>query len=130
MPRFLSLHRRPASDPPPPGTGVRRTLPAPSLLRRERRTLLRLREDRIRDLGGLMLEMFRRDQFRQDLLVDRCAELAALEDRLTELDVLLSTVMSLRHRPAARCTCGAPIMWGAHFCPSCGKAVGPAEQAS
>jgi hypothetical protein len=130
MPRFPSLRRRPAPDPPPPGTPVRRTLPPPSLLRRERRALLRLREDRIRDLGGLMLEMYRRDQFRQDLLVDRCAELATLEDRLAELDALLSTAMSLRHRPAARCACGAPIMWGARFCPSCGKAVGPAEQAS
>ena len=35
------------------------------------------REERLRDLGGLMLEMYRRDQFRQDLLVDRCIELGA-----------------------------------------------------
>ena len=56
----------------------RRSLPHPGQLRRERRALLRAREGRLRDLGGLMLEMFRRDQFRQDLLVERCDELLAL----------------------------------------------------
>src|SRR5207237_173940 len=91
---------------------VRRPLPPPSQLRRERRALLHAREDRIRDLGGLMLEMYRRDHFRQDLLVDRCAELAALEERLAELDAVLAAAMSIRRRPAARCECGAPILWG------------------
>jgi hypothetical protein len=124
MPRFPSLGRRPAPAPVPPGTPVRRTLPPPAQLRRDRRALLRVREERIRDLGGLMLEMYRRDQFRQDLLVDRCAELAALEDRLAELDALLTRAMSLRHRPAARCECGAPIMWGSKFCSVCGKPAG------
>src|SRR3954454_21570610 len=116
--------RKPAPAPAAPGTPVRRTLPPPGQLRRDRRTLLRVREERIRDLGGLMLEMYRRDQFRQDLLVDRCAELAALEDRIAELDALLSTAVSLRQRPAGRCDCGATILWGSRFCAACGKAVG------
>jgi hypothetical protein len=120
MPRF-PLGRKPA--PLQPGAPVRRTLPPPSQLRRDRRALLRVREQRIRDLGGLMLEMYRRDQFRQDLVIDRCAELVALDDRITEIDALLSTVLSLRHRPAARCECGAPILWGSKFCASCGRAV-------
>src|ERR671936_400291 len=71
-----------AETPPPPGAqpaAVRRPLPHPGQLRRERRTLIQAREDRIRDLGGLMLEMYRRDQFRQDLVVDRCEELVLLE---------------------------------------------------
>jgi hypothetical protein len=126
MPRF-PLGRKPA--PPAPGAPVRRTLPPPAQLRRDRRELLRVREQRIRDLGGLMLEMYRRDQFRQDLVVDRCAELVALEDRIAELDALLSTALSLRHRPAARCVCGAPILWGSKFCASCGTAVGSAAAA-
>ena len=71
-----------------------------------------------------MLEMYRRDQFRQDLVVDRCTELVALEERIAELDALLSTAMSVRHRPAARCECGAPILWGSKFCASCGRPVG------
>jgi membrane protease subunit (stomatin/prohibitin family) len=83
-----------------------------------------VREERLRDLGGLMLEMFRRDQFRQDLLVERCDELIALNERLQELDTLLAaTVSARRAAPAARCACGAPIVWGSHFCANCGRPV-------
>ena len=85
---------------------------------------MRAREDRLRDLGGLMLEMFRRDQFRQDLLVERCDELLALDDRLQELDTLLAVAVSSRRAaPAARCACGAPIAAGTHFCGNCGRPV-------
>ena len=121
MPRF---GRKPAPAPTPPGTPVRRTLPPPGQLRRDRRALLRLREERIRDLGGLMLEMYRRDQFRQDLLVDRCIELGQLEERLAELDALLAAAVSRgKTRPSARCECGAPIFWGSKFCAQGGRAV-------
>src|SRR5207245_8845318 len=75
-------------------------------------------------LGGLMLEMFRRDQFRQDLLVERCDELLALDERLRELDSLLVAAVSVRRAaPAARCACGAPLVWGSHFCANCGRPV-------
>jgi Double zinc ribbon len=105
----------------------RRSLPHPGQLRRERRALLRAREERLRDLGGLMLEMFRRDQFRQDLLVERCDELVLLDERLQELDTLLAaTVSARRPAPAARCACGAPVVWGSHFCANCGRAVAAA----
>jgi hypothetical protein len=94
------------------------------VLRRERRALLRAREERLRDLGGLMLEMYRRDQFRQDLLVERCEELMALDDRLQELDTLLAAALSVRRAPPpARCACGAPLAAGAHFCANCGRPV-------
>jgi hypothetical protein len=97
-------------------------LPPSGQLRRERRTLLQVREERLRDLGGLILEMFRRDQFRQDLLVDRCAELQTLEERLAELDTLLAAAVSRgKARPAARCACGAPLFWGSKFCGQCGR---------
>jgi hypothetical protein len=91
-----------------------------SELRRERRALLRARDERIRDLGGLALEMFRQDSFREHLLYEQCAEVAAMENRLLELDVLLET----RGRPAARCECGAPLFPGARFCGHCGRGVG------
>ena len=71
-----------------------------------------------------MLEMFRRDQFRQDLLVERCDELLALDDRLQEVDTLLAASVSARRpAPPARCACGAPIVWGSHFCANCGRPV-------
>jgi hypothetical protein len=105
----------------------RRSLPHPGVLRRERRALLRVREERLRDLGGLMLEMYRRDQFRQDLLVERCEELMALDDRLQELDTLLAAAVSVRRTaPPARCTCGAPLTGGSHFCANCGRPVAAA----
>jgi Double zinc ribbon len=106
------------------GAPPRRPLPHPGLLRRERRALVRVREERLRDLGGLMLEMYRRDQFRQDLLVERCDELVALDERLRELDTLLAATVSARRvAPAARCACGAPLAAAAHFCANCGRPV-------
>ena len=74
-----------------------------------------------------MLEMYRRDQFRQDLLLERCEELVALDERLRELDTLLAVAVSARRpAPAARCACGAPVVWGAHFCANCGRPVAAA----
>jgi len=128
MPRFRRAHDR-ESAPPPSATprAVRRALPPAGQLRRERRTLLQVREGRLRDLGGLILEMYRRDQFRQDLLVDRCSELVSLEERLADLDTLLAATVSRgRARRAARCECGAPVFWGSKFCGQCGRAVGAA----
>jgi hypothetical protein len=105
-----------------PARPPRRSLPHPGQLRKERRALLRVREERLRDLGGLMLEMFRRDQFRQDLIVERCDELVSLDERLQELDTLLAAAVSVRRAaPAARCECGAPLVWGSHFCANCGR---------
>jgi predicted amidophosphoribosyltransferase len=89
------------------------------VLKREQRALLREREERVRDLGGLVFEMFRRDRFRVELVTERCADLVAVDRRLEELDSLLSA-----SRRSLRCACGAPLAWGAHFCANCGRAVG------
>jgi hypothetical protein len=97
----------------------RRAAPPAAELRRERRGLLQVREERIRDLGGVVLEMYRQDAFREGLLIELCAEIAAIEERLRELDLLLDA----RRPPVARCECGAPLFWGARFCPSCGRAL-------
>jgi double zinc ribbon protein len=103
----------------------RRALPPPGVIRRERRALQRVREERLRDLGGLMLEMYRRDRFREDLLAERCNELLGLDARLHELDEMLAAAR--RRVPAGRCECGAPLPWSSHFCPNCGRPAG--EQA-
>jgi Double zinc ribbon len=92
----------------------------PAALKREHRALLREREERIRDLGGLVFEMFRRDRFRVELVTERCADLVALDERLEELDSLLAA----SRQGGLRCECGAPLSWGAHFCANCGRPVG------
>jgi hypothetical protein len=103
------------------------TLPPPGTIRRERRALIRAREERIRDLGGLALDMHRRAAFRQELLDEKAAEIMALEERLQELDSMLAAATAAR-RPgsAPRCACGAPILWGSHFCSNCGRPTGAA----
>jgi hypothetical protein len=119
VPRLPTLHgllRRERARP------RRRPAPPAGALRRERRALLRLREQKLRDLGGLSLEMYRRDSFREDLLLERCAELIGLEARIHELDVLLGAADRAPGVPkTARCECGAPLLWGSRFCASCGR---------
>jgi ribosomal protein L40E len=108
--------------PEPPHVPV---APAPGALRRERRALNRVREERIRDLGGLALEMVRRKRFRQDLLFEQCEEVLVLEQRIREIDEALQRASAARHRRGGlRCECGAPLAWGAHFCGNCGRAQG------
>ena len=92
-----------------------------SLVRRERRALLRERERRIRDLGGLLLEMYRRDQFREDLIVEHCAQAMGVENRIHELESILTRASSGRAMPGPQCACGAPLLFGARFCASCGR---------
>src|SRR5215218_9645930 len=94
----------------PPAQQPRRP-PTPGQLRRERRALVRAREERIRDLGGLMLEMYKRDRFRQDLFLEQCAEVVSMEERIGELDAVLSAVTRQTLAEANRCACGAPLVW-------------------
>jgi zinc-ribbon domain len=107
----------------------RRHLPPPSQLRRERRALLYQHEQRVRDLGGLVLEMYRQDSFRQDVLHEQAAEIVSLEERIREVDRLLSA-RSSRSAPRVRCpSCGSPQYAGARFCASCGQPLAaPAAQ--
>ena len=102
--------------------------PTTSDLRRERRALLLLREERLRDLGGLTLEMYRRDQFNEELVLERCAELVAIEARVSEIDAILAGARGLRRRPGTICVCGAPMLIGARYCPSCGRLVGEPDE--
>jgi Double zinc ribbon len=102
---------------------VFRRAPSPGALRRERRAIVKAREERVRHLGGLTLEMYRRSSFRDQLLIEQCREIVALEDRLRELDSMLEAVATARRAPAT-CECGAPVPWGSHFCANCGRPVG------
>jgi len=46
----------------------------------------------------------------------------AIEARVSEIDALVSG-LGLRRRQQAICTCGAPLLVGARYCPSCGRAL-------
>jgi hypothetical protein len=137
---FLKRFQRPHPQPlpPPPSSGdaqapvaateqpPARRPPTPGQIRRERRALVRAREERIRDLGGLFLEMYKRGQFNQELYFDQCAEVVSMEERIQELDGMLVSVTRMTLADTNRCACGAPIVPGAHFCANCGRAVGEA----
>jgi hypothetical protein len=99
-------------------TGVAPRRAPAGVLRRERRALLKAREDALRDLGGLLVEMYRRGGFRDDLLQERSAVVVGIDARLGEIDALLHGAHHV-----ARCACGAPILRGSKFCPNCGRAV-------
>ena len=116
----MPLFRRSAN---PDGVVPRR--PHAGLLRRERRALVQAREAELRDLGGLLVEMYRRGGFRDDLLAERAATVVGIDVRLAEIDDLLQ---SRGH--VMRCECGAPILRGSHFCPNCGRSLPqPGEEA-
>ena len=132
--RFSLFARRPpaaegAEGSPDEGLESRppeRETPAPASrppsMRRERAELLRQREVEIRDVGGLALEMVRRDRFRPDLLLNRCNDVLALEERIHELGSMLAAADVAARGPGAEtCRCGAPIVRGSHFCSHCGR---------
>jgi zinc-ribbon domain len=123
---------RPPEDeagPESPSPPRRRPLPPAGALRRERRVLLRDREERIRDLGGLVLEMYRRDRFRQDIVYEQTAQIVAIEDRLFQVDQLLALATSRGRVAAAQhCPqCGSPVLPGARFCANCGHGLAESQ---
>jgi hypothetical protein len=100
----------------PDAAGISPRRPHAGLLRRERRALAKAREDAMRDLGGLLVEMYRRGGFRDDLLAERAAAIVGIDARLAEIEELLHT-----RRDVPRCECGVPILRGSRFCPNCGR---------
>ena len=116
------MAEQPPTTPIAPGSYA---VPAPRELKRERKALLEVREERLRDLGGLALEMYKRDRFNAGLVVERCAELVAIEARIQEIDSLLDGTARIRRGGGgAVCICGASILLGARFCASCGRVLG------
>jgi hypothetical protein len=116
------LLRRRSSD----AEGITPRRPHAGLLRRERRALRKARHEALNELGGLLVEMYRRGSFRDDLLAERAAAIVGIDARLAEIEALLHTG---RHVP--RCECGAPVLRGSRFCPNCGRPLeAPAEGVS
>jgi hypothetical protein len=96
--------------------GMKPRLPRPGVLRRERRALLETRAEALQNVGGALVEMYRRGKFRRDVLSESCAAILGIDTRLAEINDLL------QHRGGVpRCDCGSPLFRGTHFCPNCGR---------
>ncbi len=99
-------------------------------MRKERAGLARRYQELRGDLGGLLIEMARRDQFNFHLLRLRAAEAVAVEQRAREIDGQL-TVLTASGRAAIppgtvamtakKCAnCSGAIPTDANFCAYCG----------
>lgn len=122
-----------------PGSGLATRRPAPAgktkrkrskatgpqaPLHDRRRRLVAARETTLRDLGGLMLEMYKRNRFREELLLDKCEEVLAVEVEIAHIDQRLFQLAppnAAGMRPIGRCECGSPIYPGQNFCGVCGR---------
>lgn len=96
-----------------------------------RRRLVGARETTLRDLGGLMLEMYKRNRFREELLLDKCEEVLAIEVEIAHVDQRLFQLAppnAAGMRPIGRCECGAPIHPGQNFCGVCGRSFATLTQ--
>jgi hypothetical protein len=96
-----------------------------------RRRLVSAREATLRDLGGLMLEMYKRNRFREELLLDKCEEVLAIEVEIAHIDQRLFQLAppnAAGMRPIGRCECGAPIHPGQNFCGVCGRSFATLTQ--
>jgi hypothetical protein len=115
----LFLRRRSAATDGFEHAGVAVRRPHAGILRRERRDLHHTRAELIDQLGGLMVEMYRRGgDYREELLARICAQVVAVDERVAEIDTLLGT-----RRQRQVCACGTPVLVHARFCPNCGRAV-------
>jgi hypothetical protein len=101
--------------PTPGGGAALPATPARRPLRRRaassRRTLLRLREQRIRDLGNRA--QISAETNSEMTRYEQAADLIGLEDRLPSRSRAVAATSVHRSPPSARCAC-AP--WGQHFC--------------
>ncbi len=108
-------------------------------LRRERRNLIRQHEVATADLGGLLVEMARRDAFNHTLAERRALEVVELERRIAELDGQIAAATDVRRShlrapaqlpawtapsptPVQCPSCAGTFQTDANFCPYCGTA--------
>ena len=104
--------------------------------RRERHRLLKVRERSIRDLGGLALEMVKRDEFKPDLLRRRARDILGLEATVRDVEDALAAAENSIPPPSigasatSRCACGASNGFAATVCADCGRSLGSPTDAA
>jgi hypothetical protein len=99
-------------------------------VRRRVRYLRRLRELQLRDLGGLVFELRRFGRRREDLVDQKLTQLAATDEELRHLEMLLDdrrAVVELREPGiGGTCSnCGALHGSADHYCAHCGRPLDP-----
>lgn len=130
--------RPPRAKKPKAERAERADRPAPaSTLRRERRALLASRQDAAYHLGGLAFELYRRDLLQDGVLRQRAVEVAALDDRIREIDRQLGERTArapapagapgaAQAGPAGNClVCRSEFVQDARFCSNCGARFVP-----
>jgi len=99
----------------------------PPVLRRKRRELERRRQRALLDLGGLVVEMSRRERMRVDLLAHRATVVRTLDSELDAVDLALAGPRTgTAAAPAGPTTCprcGSSVPTGANYCASCGTSI-------
>jgi hypothetical protein len=112
-----------STEPRTPGFGER------GRMRRRLRFLRKARELGYRDLGGLVFEMQRLGERRDELVAAKLGTLGAIDAEVRALEQALGdrrAVTVLREAGIAACPrCAAIHGSEDHFCPSCGLAMGP-----
>lgn len=98
-------------------------------MRRRLRKLVRIRDAKLRELGGLVLEMQRLGRENPALLKQRAAELQAIDDEARGLASALGEEKDLEQVLAAgitgACTqCGTLMSTSDRFCSRCGAPAG------
>jgi hypothetical protein len=105
--------------------------PTVGQLRRERKRLWDERQETLYHVGGLALELHRRDLLADELIRKRTLIVEQMDVRLAEIDAQLSEIDDRRRRgrarepePAGYClSCGAPHVDEAAFCFRCGARI-------
>lgn len=128
-----------AADAPEAGEVVtvpEEELPRGPHLRRNRAELVDRREDTLFHLGGLVYDLYQRDQVETPAVKERARRVAEIDDAIREIDAQLADIAaarSARRRPepagpsesGACLSCRAPFYADARFCMQCGTRLAP-----
>jgi hypothetical protein len=125
----LAVHSGPRPARPPASLSLRER----GRLRRRVRFLRKQRELQLRDLGGLIFDMYRFGSKRQDLVREKLREMFAADRELREFEHLLGEragTLDVREAGVGGACprCLTLYSTEAHFCSNCGRALGEPAQ--
>jgi hypothetical protein len=132
MPAVPATEASPVVVEPPAGVEIPAAPRAPGFrergqMRRRLRFLRKARELAYRDLGGLVFEMYRQGERRDELVAAKVEVLRHLDGELRALETALGTnspVTVLREAGIAACPkCAAIHGSGDRYCPACGLSM-------